>query len=321
MTPLVEVERVSKSYARVHAVRDLSLAVAPGEIFALLGPNGAGKTSLVRMLVGIMQPDSGTIRFHLDGASGPELPAEAVGYLPEERGLFRDTPVLRTLTYFGVLRGMRRKDAEGAADGWLTRLELQDRAHDRIDALSKGNQQKVQLVAAILHRPRFAILAEPFSGLDPLNQELVLELLRELVKDGTTVLLSAHQMDLVEQVADRVLLLHRGRAVLSGPLAEVRRDALCGRRIRLEVRGPCAPRALDGHADVQRTELGDGFVNLWVRDGASLGGVLGAAAELGDITSIHSAPVRLHDIFVATVGAQADGDDAAADDGAAEASP
>ncbi len=212
------VRDVFKHYATVRAVDGISFEMRAGEILALLGPNGAGKTTLLRMLVNITRPDRGAIAYAEGVAS---LAPETFGYLPEDRGLYQDMPVLRTLAYFGRLRGMAAPDAERAARGWLERLDLANRDQDKLGTLSKGNQQKVQFAAAVLHRPRFAILDEPFSGLDPLNQELFLRLVRELRDDGTTVLLSAHQMALVERLADRAIVMHRGRALLEGPIAEL----------------------------------------------------------------------------------------------------
>lgn len=218
MTPFLRIDRVEKRYATVQAVAGISLDVHSGEMVALLGPNGAGKTTLIRMLVGITRPDAGRILW--DGAASA-LPAAALGYLPEDRGLYQDVPVRSTLAYFARLRGVPRAEAERQAEAWLERFELRDRGGERLSALSKGNQQKVQFAAAVLHRPRFAILDEPFSGLDPINQELFLALVRELRDQGTTILFSAHQMSLVERLADRVFVVHRGRELLHGTTAEL----------------------------------------------------------------------------------------------------
>lgn len=211
--PFLSIQSVEKTYATVRAVTGISLDVPSGEIVALLGPNGAGKTTLLRMLVGITRPDRGRILWEgTEQAPGPGT----LGYLPEDRGLYQDVPIHRTLCYFARLRGIPGAEAERLATEWVTRLELKDRAGEKLASLSKGNQQKVQFAAAVLHRPRFAILDEPFSGLDPLNQELFLDLVRGLRDAGTTVLFSAHQMALVERLADRVIVMHRGRELLHG---------------------------------------------------------------------------------------------------------
>jgi ABC-2 type transport system ATP-binding protein len=217
-TPFLAVRDVRKQYATVRAVDGISFDVWPSEILALLGPNGAGKTTLLRMLVDITRPDSGSITY-ADGASA--IAPGALGYLPEDRGLYRDLPVVRTLAYFGRLQGMDARVAEKSARDWLARLDLAERANDNLGTLSKGNQQKVQFISSVLHAPRFAILDEPFSGLDPLNQDLFLGLVRELRDGGTTVLLSAHQMSLVERLADRAIVMHRGRVLVQGSVSEL----------------------------------------------------------------------------------------------------
>ena len=221
MEHVVQLDRVGKSFGDRRAVEDLSFTVRRGEVFALLGPNGAGKTTTVRMLVGVIRPDEGRIVVTLDGRTSDILPADTTGYLPEDRGLYRDIGVLRTLVYFGRLHGLEKDEAKRRALEWLERMQLLDRKDERVDALSKGNQQRVQLIAAIIHRPALAILDEPFTGLDPLSQEFFLALVSDLRAAGTTIILSAHQMDLVERAADRVLLMNTGREILSGSVNEL----------------------------------------------------------------------------------------------------
>lgn len=218
MTPVLSIQAVEKTYATVRAVAGISLDVAQGELVALLGPNGAGKTTLLRMLVGITRPDRGRILWN--GAL-EALPASDLGYLPEDRGLYQDVPIARTLSYFARLRGVPRQESDALAREWLERFELGARGAEKLGALSKGNQQKVQFAAAVLHRPRVIILDEPFSGLDPLNQELFLDLVRGLRDSGSTVLFSAHQMSLVERLADRVFVMHAGRELLHGAIADL----------------------------------------------------------------------------------------------------
>jgi len=220
--PILTVEDVAKSFSGVRAVDGVSLELPRGEILALVGPNGAGKTTLLRMIIGMISPDRGRIRYGFDESLDERVDPSRLGYLPEERGLYVDVPVRRVLLYFAALRGMPRRDAAVEADRWLERLGLGDRAGDEVRSLSKGNQQKVQFLTAILHRPSLAILDEPFSGLDPLNQEAFLGLVRELRAGGTTVLFSAHQMQLVERLADRVILISEGRFAAQGTLAELR---------------------------------------------------------------------------------------------------
>ncbi len=303
--PVLSAVSLVKQFGPVRAVDGLSFEVVRGEVFALLGPNGAGKTTTLRMLLGILRPDHGEVRYALDGA--PRWPsASQVGYLPEERGLFRESPVGRTVAYFGVLRGLDRRAADRAAAAWLERMGLADRAHERPDALSKGNQQKVQLAAALVHRPAVAFLDEPFSGLDPVNQELFLDLLQEMRAAGTTVVLSAHQMALVERVADRVLVVNRGREALRGTLSDLRRQHRVAQRLRLVVDPPADPAPLARHPGVARAEWGaEGVVTVELTNDDALGEVLALAASAYRLRSIHAEPPSLHDIYLRAVGAEA----------------
>ena len=300
---ILRVDRIEKQFGKVRAVDRLSFDVRRGEIFAFLGPNGAGKSTTVRMLVGILKPDAGRIRFALGGGETSRPDPCHIGYLPEDRGLYPDVPLIRTLAYMGVIRGMERRAAAAAAMKWLERLGLEDRANDKLSALSKGNQQKVQFVAAVLHQPQLAILDEPFSGLDPLNQDLFLDILRELREQGTTVLLSAHQMQLVERLADRVLLMSRGREVLHGSIAEIKAQATAGGRILLELENDPEPPGFLSYPAVARAErLDSGELAIELESGGSLSAFLGAVAAEHEIRAIRSEEVTLHDIFVDRVG-------------------
>ena len=297
---ILSVEHVRKRFLSVTAVDDLSFDVRSGEIFALLGPNGAGKTTMVRLLLGMMRPDAGHIHWQLDARSAPPGPRD-VGYLPEDRGLYRDQPLLRTLVYFGALRGMSHADAAGEGRRWLERFDLASRAHDKLETLSKGNQQKVQFAAALLHRPRVAILDEPFSGLDPVNQDLFLGIIRELRDAGTTVILCAHQMELVERLADRVLLMARGRALLHGSLADVRRAAVESSRLVMQVAGTPDMGPFTHTPGIVEARLEGERLTLLMSGDADLTRVLAVAAEHVAIRAVHTEAVSLHDIYVRTV--------------------
>jgi ABC-2 type transport system ATP-binding protein len=302
--PFLEVADVVKEYGVVRAVAGVSLQVREGELVALLGPNGAGKTTLVRMLIGLTRPDRGHVRYTVDGVAAPTLPPAMLGYLPEDRGLYQDVPVHRTLAYFGRLRGMAHGDAERAAHDWLARFDLADRAREPLKALSKGNQQKVQFASAVLHRPRLAILDEPFSGLDPINQDLFVRLIAELRDGGTTVLLSAHQMQLVERLCDRVVLMSRGREVLRGTIPELRRQWSAGARLVLHVHGDAdgaALLAVPGVRAVERTAPGE--LTVLTDDGAPLGDLLVAAGSRLDVRAVRAEELSLHDIYVRSVEA------------------
>jgi ABC-2 type transport system ATP-binding protein len=303
---IVSVEGVTKRFGAVTAVDDVSLQVRGGEVFALLGPNGAGKSTLIRMLLGLQRPDVGGIHYRLEGTPAPPNP-EHVGYLPEDRGLYPEIKVLPTLVHFGVLRGMERRAARAAAETWLERMGLADRRAEPLKSLSKGNQQKVQFISAVLHRPRFAVLDEPFSGLDPLNQDFFLGLIREMRDGGTTVLLSAHQMQLVERLADQVMVMNRGRPVLRGTVPEIRQRWTRETRLVLRVGGDADGAALAGHPSVLRVDAtAPGELTLYLRPDAPLNPVLAAAAQSLDVREVHSAPVTLHEAYVRAVGGETD---------------
>jgi len=218
----IRVDRVSKRFDKTLALDAVSLEVGAGEIFGLVGPNGAGKTTLIRTVLDIIKPDSGTVEV-LGHAFGP-ADRDRIGYLPEERGLYTRQPVGAVLEYLGALKGLTRSAAKAAAHRWLERFDLADMAAKKVDQLSKGNQQKVQIAAAFLAGPSIAILDEPLSGLDPVSARLVNAVIREYAAAGHTVILSTHQMNLVESLCSRVFMIARGRRVLYGDLKEIKRQ-------------------------------------------------------------------------------------------------
>ena len=304
MEPLVRLERVTKTFGGRRAVDDLSFSVNRGEVFALLGPNGAGKTTTVRMLVGVIRPDEGRIVVSMYGQSRSSLPAAQAGYLPEDRGLYREIPVLRTLIYFGRLRGLAKGEAKRRALGWLERLDLLDRRDERVAALSKGNQQRVQFIAAVIHQPSLALLDEPFTGLDPMSQEFFLTIVRELRDGGTTIILSAHQMDLVERAADRVLLMNHGREVLSGSVSELHGRLDARPQVRLALDGDGSLDSLREDPDVAEVVRDDGDpceVQVRLRDGATVSQFLARAIGLVPVRRISTEPPRLHEVFIRVV--------------------
>lgn len=203
------------------AVDDLSFAVHSGEIFGLLGPNGAGKTTTIRMIMDIFKADSGTV--HVLGEP-PGHRVQKIGYLPEERGLYQDQRIQEVLVFLAQLKGLSRKAANAESERWLERVELADRAKDQVKSLSRGMQQKLQIAASFVHNPDLLILDEPFQGLDPVNVALVKSIMREEQAGGKSIVLSAHQMNLVEELCDRILLINRGRSVLYGDLHQIKRE-------------------------------------------------------------------------------------------------
>ncbi len=221
MDLILKVENLSKSFGPKKAVDEINFGVSRGQIVGLLGPNGAGKTTAIRMIMGILSPDSGAINFLFDGPS-KTLDKTKIGYLPEDRGLYEDVRVSDNLVYLAGLKGLPSGPARERALAWLERLDLSAYADQKLEKLSKGMQQKVQFIASILHRPPLVLFDEPFSGLDPVNQDFFKEIIRELQGEGTTILLSAHQMNLVEELCDSIFLINQGREVLSGNLQEIK---------------------------------------------------------------------------------------------------
>ena len=220
--PLLTVFHLRKTFGDKTAVEDVSFEVFGGEVFGLLGPNGAGKTTTIRMILDIFKPDAGQITV----LGGPMNPARAdrTGYMPEERGLYPDMRVLDCLVYLGTLKGLARKEAKQRAIAYLERLELADQHKNKIQTLSRGMTQKVQVIAAVLHQPDLLIVDEPFANLDPVNAQLVRDIILELRDRGAAIIMTSHQLGLVESLCDRIALIHRGKVVLNGAVREVRQQ-------------------------------------------------------------------------------------------------
>ncbi|OGN92927.1 MAG: sodium ABC transporter [Chloroflexi bacterium RBG_13_48_10] len=220
--PTVEISHISKSFGTLKAVDDVSFDVEKGEIFGLLGPNGAGKTTAIRVLLDIFKPDSGSIS--VLGGSMTEAKKDRIGYMPEERGMYQDIPLDRCLIYLSTLKGLTTMEARSRMTEYLERFDLASSRSKKVKELSKGMQQKAQLITTLIHKPELVIIDEPFSGLDPINTQMVKDLLREQRDQGVTILMSTHQMHQVEELCDRIVLIDHGRTVLYGSLDEIRRQ-------------------------------------------------------------------------------------------------
>lgn len=216
----IELEKVRKCYGDFVAVDDLSFQIEQGSVFGLLGPNGAGKTSTIRMMIGITAPDSGVVRVF--GEPFDRKCLDKIGYLPEERGLYKKMKMLDQLVFLGELHGMAATAARQKAVEWCERLEISDKLANKVEELSKGMQQKIQFIAALLHDPNFIIMDEPFAGLDPVNADLLKNVLLDMKKQGKTILFSTHRMDQVEKLCDAICLVNRGKSVLQGNLKQVK---------------------------------------------------------------------------------------------------
>ncbi len=302
---LIRVRDVGKAFRTVRAVDSVSFEVKSGEIFALLGPNGAGKSTLVRMMIGLLPVDQGSIQWFDQYEQPAAMDASQIGYLPEDRGLYRDQKVVHILEYFGQLRGLSRAESKSAALEWAERLEVAEHLNKKLETLSKGNQQKVQVAAAVLHRPRLALLDEPFSGLDPLNQEMMLKVIRSLGDEGTTVVLSAHQLELVERLADRVFLLAQGRCVLSGTVSDVKSSVHGGYSLSMAF----ADRPLEDAFDAWRDQpepvafewTADGRLQLTLNHQESAVEWIARASQLGELVEFRGGALSLHEIYLRAV--------------------
>jgi ABC-2 type transport system ATP-binding protein len=219
--PAIELRRVSKSYDQFQAVKPIDMVVPRGATYGLLGPNGAGKTTTIRMIMRILQPDAGEILILGAPQSQPGL--DRIGYLPEERGVYKRMKVRALLSFFAELKGVAPRDSRPRIDRWLDRMDLADRADARVQELSKGMQQKVQFIGSILHEPEIVILDEPFSGLDPINQRVLREIVTELRQAGRTIIFSTHIIEHAERICDHVCIIARGEKVADGNMADVKR--------------------------------------------------------------------------------------------------
>jgi ABC-2 type transport system ATP-binding protein len=295
----VTISHVCKSFDDVKAVQDLSLNIRQGEIFGLIGPNGAGKTTTIRMMLRILMPDSGTIDL-LGKPSSREL-VDQIGYLPEERGLFKKMLVIDTVKFFAELKGISPKAATPMADKWLERVELHEWRNKKVEELSKGMQQKIQFISTILHQPKLVILDEPFSGLDPVNTNLIKDIMLELVKNGTTIVFSTHLMEQAEKLCDSLCLIHRGQSVLQGALTEVK-AGFGKNRCRIRYDGQAL--FLQDQALVAKYDDYGQYVEIQPQNGVSPQTILGKAIEQVTVRSFDITEPSLNEIFINVVKGQ-----------------
>jgi ABC-2 type transport system ATP-binding protein len=294
---MLKATNLRKAFANVVAVDGVSFEIQRGEIFGLLGPNGAGKTTTIRMILNILQPDAGEVTF--DGRKFSERTRNLIGYLPEERGLYRKNKLLDTILYFAELRGMQRGIARAEAYRWLQRFALLQYVDRKIEELSKGNQQKVQFITAIIHNPLLVVLDEPFSGLDPVNQILFKDIILELKNSGKAVVFSTHQMDHAEKLSDTLCLINRGRVVLGGTVREVKKKY--GRNsVHLEFEGE--GKFLGSLPGVRRAITYQNSAELELEDTASPQTLLAESARRLEIRKFEILEPSLNSIFLQVVG-------------------
>jgi ABC-2 type transport system ATP-binding protein len=299
---IVEIEHITKTFGEHVAVNDLSLEVPRGTIYGFIGPNGSGKTTTIRMIMRIIHPDGGAGHIRVLGAETFGAANDRIGYLPEERGLYRKMRVRDLLCFHAELKGFR--EPKRAADEWLERLDLADWAGKKVETLSKGMSQKIQFIAAVISRPELLILDEPFSGLDPVNADVIRQAILDLRRDGTTIIFSTHDMSVAERMCDFIFMIYRGRKVLDGTLDEIQdqygRDTI---RVRLEQNG--RQPELDRLDGVEHVIDHGRLKELRIRDGADTQNILTELVGLGRVHHFEIAHPSLHDIFVRIAGPEA----------------
>jgi ABC-2 type transport system ATP-binding protein len=295
--PTIELNQVRKCYDQFVAVNDISFTIEQGAVFGLLGPNGAGKTSTIRMMIGITAPDSGTIQ--LFGKPFDRKSLQRVGYLPEERGLYKKMKVLDQLIFLGELHGMAPAAAREQAVAWCRRLEIDAWMQKKVEELSKGMQQKIQFIAALLHDPDFIIMDEPFFGLDPVNATLLKDVLLDLKKKGKTILFSTHRMDQVEKLCDSICLINKGAAVLEGDLKAIK--ARYGKNnVQIEYEGNGD--FLEKNPLVSAYNNYGNYVEVRLAPGADAQQLLRMVADRSRVNKFELMEPSLEEIFINTVG-------------------
>ena len=297
----VSLRGVGKSFAGHTAVADLSLDIPRGSVFGLLGPNGAGKTTTLRMVLDILAPDTGTIE--ILGRPSDQAARDRIGYMPEERGLYPRMVVEEQLVFMAELKGLARKEAARRLPAWLERMGLGAWGKRKMNELSKGMQQKAQFIATVLHEPEVLILDEPMSGLDPVGMNMMRDVLLDLRRAGSTLVLSSHQMETVERLCDRVALIHQGRKILDGSVAEVKRDHGTN-TLALAYEGDAA--FLRGLPGVTVVSDSGRFAEMRLEDGADPQTVLQEAAARLRVSRFEIVEPSLHDIFVSKVTTSGD---------------
>jgi len=297
--PVVELASVTKAYESKVAVNQLSLSVGSGQMFGLLGPNGAGKSSSIRMMIGITIPDSGSVNMFDKPLERKSL--QRVGYLPEERGLYKKMSAVEQLMFFGQLHGLSPEESRKRAIDWGTRLEIVHELAKRTDELSKGMQQKIQFIGALLHDPDLIVMDEPFSGLDPVNASLLQHTLLELKRQGKAIIFSTHRMDQVEKLCDSICLVNNGEVVLSGSVREVKGSY---ERNRVIVEFDGCPDFLKS-PDIETVANYSGHAEIKLRPHGSPQKLLRAAAAMAKIYHFEVVEPSLEEIFIQAVGGMA----------------
>lgn len=293
MTNVLMVKGLGKSFKSKQILKDISFEVRKGEIMAILGPNGAGKSTTIRNIMGIMHPDEGSIQFQ--GYRENEIPRQKIGYLPEERGLYKNVKVMDMILYLADLKDYPVKKAKERAFTYLQKFGLEGKDKVSVEELSKGMGQKVQFIASIIHEPEVLILDEPFSGLDPVSQETFKNEIRELANNGTSILLSSHQMNVVEELCDRLFMIHRGEKVIYGTMSDVKNEYA---NFKCTIKGENSLSLLEEIPKVLRIEQNEDVSVLYLTSDVVVSAWLKHFPEKLAIQELSVDRISLHEIFI-----------------------
>jgi ABC-2 type transport system ATP-binding protein len=298
MNPL-KVEQVVKQYGDYTAVNGISFEVAKGEIYGLLGANGAGKTTTMRMVLGLIYPDGGKILYHGKGYTNDQL--RMLGYLPEERGLYPKVKVSDQIIYLAQLRGMNAKEADRSLKQWLEKFNVPEYYGKKVEELSKGNQQKIQFIASVIHNPDILILDEAFSGLDPVNVELLKTTVKELRDGGKTILFSTHRMEHVEELCRNITIMHKSNPVVQGSLKDIKKS-FPRERVVVGLDNDKPIQGLEKLPGVQKVVKHEQVCEAWIDRTETAQAILAHAMSQGDVTRFELKEPTLNEIFIRTVG-------------------
>ncbi|QKY70611.1 ABC transporter ATP-binding protein [Lentibacillus sp. CBA3610] len=291
METMLTVDNLGKKFKDKQAIQDISFDVQKGEIMAILGPNGAGKSTTIRNIMGIMYPDDGSISFR----GHEEIPRHKIGYLPEERGLYQNVKVMDILLYLAELKDYPLKKAKERALSYLKKFDLEGLENSSVEELSKGMGQKVQFISSIIHEPELLILDEPFSGLDPVSQDLFKTEIRKLAENGTAILLSSHQMNLVEELCDRLFMMHNGQRIIYGDMDDVKERYA---NFKCTIHGKNERQELEHLPDVERVEQGDNTFVLYLAKDVHAVNWLKTLPDHLNVQELSIDRISLHEIFI-----------------------
>jgi len=290
---MIEVQNLVKEFQNTVAVNDISFSVKEGTIFGLLGPNGAGKTTTIRTVLNIIKPTSGKVLYNGEPITNNFL--NQIGYLPEERGLYKKSKVIDVILYFAQLKNMSRTQALSEADVWLKRLNIPQHKNSKLEELSKGNQQKVQFIMAVIHNPALMIFDEPFTGLDPINQQEIRELIFSFITEGKIIILSTHQMETAEKLCSEIFLINNGKEVTSGNLSKIKKE-LGGNHVEIKYSGNIS--FLSGMNDIVNIDSYNNYAEIELRENVEPSAFLKMLAGKIDLTHFSVIEPTLNSIFI-----------------------